>query len=193
LDADEVSARPGRRTRYGERLRGHLDKLDGDVRELLGQIADWPMLDELGAGGTARQRLTARQAENLLELLGVRAEGVQCDFKPLLISARKQADTLLDRAAGQAAKLVAEAQAYRLRREMIERTRAERFQRELDIWRASPNLYVLDRRLDVWDEVLPGMLKYVICVDPNLVEVWLNWERETRGISTSAFEGEEAK
>lgn len=176
--------------RLGRRLGEYAGKAGGDLGALLGQIADWSMLDELGAEGTARQRLAARQAENLLELLAVRDKGVRCDFKPLLAAARGRADALFGRATGQAAKLVAEAQGYRLRVEMAERTRAERFQREYDMWKACPELYVLDRRLDVWDAVLPGMVKYVICVDPDLVEVWLNWERETRGISTSAFEGE---
>ena len=184
---------PAAPARFGDKLRQHLAGADAALGELLGQIADWSMLNQLAfTGGTARQRLAARQAENLLELLSVRAEGVRYDFSPVRKAAHEQADALFARGAGQAAKLVAEAQAYRLRTEMTERTRAERFQRELDNWRASPNLYVLDRRLDVCDEVLPPMIKYVICVDPNLVEVWLNWERETRGISTSAFEGDEA-
>ena len=86
--------------------------------------------------------------------------------------------------------MVASAGAYRLGKEMSERTRAERFQRELVAWQASPNMYVLDRRLDAWDEVLPGMIKYVIGVNPRRVEVWLNWERESKGLQ-GAFEGAE--
>jgi len=67
---------------------------------------------------------------------------------------------------------------------MKERTNAEAFQRELLAYKASPNLYMLDRWLDVWDELLPGMKKYVLGIPRDRVEIWMNWEREK-----SAFEG----
>jgi hypothetical protein len=169
-------------------LRRRMDAMDKDMRALIDQIVDWPMLDELGPGGSPKQRLAARQAGNLLELLAILAEGTKFDFAPALSAAHSQADAMFARAAGDPARLVAEAGAYKVRIEMAERTRAERFQRELDAWKASPNMYVLDRRLDVWDEVLPGMLKYVIGVDPGKIEVWMNWEQESRGLE-SAFEG----
>ena len=171
-------------------LRQRMGAMDKDMRALIEQIADWPMLDELGPGGAPKQRLAARQAGNLLELLAILKEGTKFDFAPVLSAAHRQADAMFARAAGDPARLVAEAGSYKLRTEMAERTRAERFQRELDAWKASPNMYVLDRRLDVWDEVLPPMIKYVIGVDPNKIEVWMNWERESRGLD-SAFQGAE--
>ena len=36
---------------------------------------------------------------------------------------------------------------------------------------------VVDRWLDVWDKVLPDITKYVIGVDPDKVEIWLNLEQ----------------
>jgi len=184
--APQAAAQAG----YARLLRDRMAGLDNELRALIEQIVDWPMLDELASGGAPKQRLAARQAGNLCELLAILAEGTKFDFAPALSVARSQADAMFARAAGDPARLVAEAGAYKLRREMAERTRAERFQRELDAWKASPNMYVLDRRLDVWDEVLPGMIKYVIGVDPNKIEVWMNWERESRGLD-SAFEGAE--
>jgi len=171
-------------------LRQRMGAMDKNTRALIEQIADWPMLDELASGGAPKQRLAAQQAGNLLELLAILKEGTKFDFAPVLASAHRQADAMFARAAGDPARLVAEAGSYKLRTEMAERTRAERFQRELDAWKASPNMYVLDRRLDVWDEVLPPMIKYVIGVDPNKIEVWMNWERESRGLD-SAFQGAE--
>ncbi len=175
---------------YAQLLRRRMGEMDKDMRALIEQIVDWPMLDELGPGGAPKQRQAARQAENLLELLAILTEGTKFDFAPALLAAYSQADAMFARAAGDPARLVAEAGAYKVRREMAERTRAERFQRELDAWKASPNMYVLDRRLDVWDEVLPSMIKYVVGVDPNKIEVWMNWERESRGLE-SAFQGAE--
>jgi hypothetical protein len=171
-------------------LRDRMGAMDKDMRALIEQIADWPMLDELASGGAPKQRLAARQAGNLIELLAILSQGTKFDFAPALSAAHGQADAMFARAAGDPARLVAEAGSYKVRREMAERTRAERFQRELDAWKASPNMYVLDRRLDVWDEVLPPMIKYVIGVDPNKIEVWMNWERESRGLD-SAFQGAE--
>ena len=182
--APQAAAQAG----YARLLRDRMAGLDNELRALIEQIVDWPMLDELASGGAPKQRLAARQAGNLLELLAILKEGTKFDFAPALASAHSQADAMFARAAGDPARLVAEAGAYKLRTEMAERTRAERFQRELDAWKASPNMYVLDRRLDVWDEVLPGMIKYVIGVDPDKIEVWMNWERESRGLD-SAFEG----
>ncbi len=174
---------------YAKLLRQRMGALDKDMRALIEQIADWPMLDELGPGGAPKQRLAARQVGNLIELMAILAKGTKFDFAPALAAAHGQADAMFARAAGDPARLVAEAGSYKTRREMAERTRAERFQRELDAWKASPNMYVLDRRLDVWDEVLPGMIKYIVGVDPNKIEVWMNWERESRGLE-GAFEGD---
>ncbi len=186
-----ASAAPaGGQVKYAQLLRERMGALDEELKSLIGQIVDWPMLDDLGPGGTAKQQLATGQARNLLELLDVLKAGAKADLNTLTAQARRQADTLFARAAGEPAQKVANAGAYRLRTEMAERTRAERFQRELVAWQASPNMYVLDRRLDAWDAVLPGMIKYVIGVDPGKLEIWLNWERESRGLE-SAFEGAE--
>jgi regulator of protease activity HflC (stomatin/prohibitin superfamily) len=186
--AAATSAAASERGGFARLLRQRMDATDKDMRALIEQIADWPMLDELGPGGSPKQHLAARQAGNLLELLAILGEGTKFDFGPALSAAHSQADAMFARAAGDPARLVAEAGSDKTRREMAERTRAERFQRELDAWKASPNMYVLDRRLDVWDEVLPGMLKYVIGVDPGKIEVWMNWEQESRGLE-GAFGG----
>lgn len=173
---------------YAKHLRDRMGSLDDELKSLIGQIVDWPMLKDLGLGGTAKQQLATQQVRNLLELLDVFQSGAKADLAERTAQARRQADTLFARAAGEPAEKVANAGGYRLRTEMAERTRAERFQRELVAWKASPNMYVLDRRLDTWDEVLPGMVKYVIGVDPRKLEIWLNWERQGKGLQ-DAFEG----
>lgn len=186
-----ASAGPaGGKVKYAQLLRERMGELDKELKPLVGQIVDWPMLESLGLGGTAKERLAANQVRNLLELLDVFKDGPKADLATLTAQARQQADVHFARAAGESARMIASAGAYRLGKEMAERTRAERFQRELVAWQASPNMYVLDRRLDAWDAVLPGMIKYVIGVDPRRVETWLNWEREGKGLQ-DAFEGAE--
>jgi hypothetical protein len=65
--------------------------------------------------------------------------------------------------------------------------RAQAFERTVLAYQASPNIYMMDRWLSVWDEVLPGIRKYVIGVDRDKLEIWLNWERETEMLE-GAFE-----
>ena len=52
---------------------------------------------------------------------------------------------------------------------------------------------MLDRWLNVWDEVLPNVNKYVLGVDRNKVEIWLNWERETDLMSGVTFGADKPK
>jgi regulator of protease activity HflC (stomatin/prohibitin superfamily) len=181
-----------RRARLSERLREHLRQLpesEGDLRRELRQVASWPILDELEGGGTARQRLAAHQVEILLELLDVRAEGIECDFEPLLANAYGRANALFPRATGEALSIVVDATIKKRQKQMREWESAEKFQGELELFKACPSVFCLDRQLEVWEETLPGMIKYVIGVDPGKIEVWMNWEQqESRGLE-GAFEG----
>ncbi|GAF88144.1 unnamed protein product, partial [marine sediment metagenome] len=58
-----------------------------------------------------------------------------------------------------------------------ERARYESFRREQQAYRACPQVYCFDRQMDVWDEVLPDIRKYVLGVDPEKIELWVNVER----------------
>lgn len=42
--------------------------------------------------------------------------------------------------------------------------------------------------MDVWDEVLPGMRKYILGVDKDLIEIWLNWERDEAPMGGATLE-----
>ena len=91
---------------------------------------------------------------------------------------RGEAERKFEDATGQAEAVVAAARGKRWQTEMAERSRLDAFRKELPAYEASPNLYMLDRWLDVWDKVVPGMPKYVIGVDRQRLEIWLNLERE---------------
>jgi len=112
------------------------------------------------------------------------------DFSGHIAESRRDADELLLGAVGKPAVLLAEASAYRWSVELAERGRAEAFSRELTAFRASPNIYMLDRWLDVWDEVLPGMQKYVLGVDRDRIEIWLNLERGPGAVEDITWGGE---
>jgi len=178
------ATRPGRQAQdFPASLTRYLPQADEGTGQLLRELLADGSLDGLsGSGGTPKQRLARRYALHLLELLEIRSRADQFDFATRTRAARDRADTLFDRATGEPARKIAEANAYRVKREMAERAKAEAFRRELLAYRASPRMYVFDRWLDVWDEVLPNVTKYVVGVDPNRVEVWMNWERETRGL-----------
>jgi len=165
-----------------------LRKQDADLLRQLEQIGRDPLLRTLDApGGAAQQRLAGRYAAHLLDLLGAWADSEGFDFAGRAEAARNRADALFARAGGASASLVAAATSFRWRHEMGERARVEPFQKERLAYEASPDLYLLDRWLDVWDLVLPNMTKYVLGVDRDSVELWLNWERQSRGLE-GAFE-----
>ncbi len=109
--------------------------------------------------------------------------GVEALLKPALTKASADADNLLDSALGNSATRVAEAMAERWGREMAERGKAEAFANQLAAYTASPEIYVVDRYLDVWDEVLPGVTKYVLAVDRGKVQVWLDWTLQNQPLS----------
>ncbi len=107
------------------------------------------------------------------------------DLSPLVVKASLRAETLLATAGGGAAVALAKAQSYRWQKELSERGRADAFDREILAYNASPQIYMLDRWLDVWDEVLPNVTKYVIGVDRDKVEVWLNLEQSADTIEST--------
>jgi len=161
-----------------EALRVPAKQLGGSLGELLEDLSRWELLDEVcRAPATPKQRLAALYVRHVLDLLAAGADPAGFDFAAKSAGAREQADALFDRATGKPAQQVAQAQAYRQEREMSERTRAEAFQRELLAYHASPDMYMLDRWLDVWDEILPGMTKYILGVPRDQVELRMDWQR----------------
>ncbi|MCD6304624.1 MAG: hypothetical protein J7M21_06645 [Planctomycetes bacterium] len=164
--------------------------LPPDVRRLIQRLLDGGVPEQAFSGTTAPQRLAEMHLRHLLELLHLRQLGVAADLERPMAEARRLADAFFDRAMGEPAREVARAGAYRITREMSVRAEAEAFQRQILAYRASPNMYMFDRWLDVWDDVLPGMKKYVLGVDRDRVEVWMNWERQ-REVLEGAFQPEQ--
>jgi hypothetical protein len=109
------------------------------------------------------------------------------DLDQAIMDAQDRADSLFSRTVGRPAQMVAQAEGYRAARETTEMARARAFDSHVLAYEASPGVYMMDRWLDVWDEVLPGTRKYVIGMDRDQLEIWLNWERQTDVLESASF------
>jgi membrane protease subunit HflK len=160
-----------------------------EIKRLKEEIEEERRLGKLvGARKTATQKSLERQ-EAFLQLLEkiqkAQKQGAlnDSDLTAELEKARSNAETLFARVQGQAAVMIAEARSERWEKEFRERARAETFQIELMGLRAAPNLYRLSKRLDVLTEGLRDRRKYVLGLDRNSIEVWLNLEEPPQSIS----------
>ena len=167
---------------YARALAEYVGVAENDAASLDAELARERLL---GQQAPAKQQLRQDHAAHLALLQDLQKSS-EPDYPSLTAAARAHADELFDEASGQPAALVAQAVSYRWTRELAEQSRAAAFSRELLAYQASPNIYMLDRWLDVWDEVLPDITKYVLGVDRNKIEVWLNWER-TPGVMEGAL------
>jgi regulator of protease activity HflC (stomatin/prohibitin superfamily) len=81
--------------------------------------------------------------------------------------------------AGQAFALVAEAQAYRWRRENAVQGKAERFDKELAAFRASPRFFKLRKYLKALNEGLKDARKYVVAADAEKIPMVIEMDLKT--------------
>ena len=148
------------------------------VRENLADV-DKTIRQEQTLGRSARAHLDYRKQlqEYLSVLEAVRKSPGTFDYPARIARARRTANERFDRATGQPAVLVAEARAYRWVVEMKERGRSEAFRWEYEAYKNNKEVYMVDRWLDVWDEVLPGIVKYVVAGDRENIEIRLNLEK----------------
>jgi regulator of protease activity HflC (stomatin/prohibitin superfamily) len=119
------------------------------------------------------ERLKNDKAAKLLETLRADAEN-------------RADDRLAKLKTGSASVMIAQASAQRWRQELSERGKAESFARQTLLYEAAPQVYMLDRWLDAWDQILDGRHKRVIGLDPNRIEHWLKWEGQS-GVLPGVF------
>ena len=156
-----------------ERARTQLERLAGDIEQerLLGVLGP----DRL----TASQRLLATAQAHLEQLAQVRkgpAAFTPAKLDELVRGRSAEVERRLTLARGKAAVIIAQARAYRWGAEFSERNRAETFNVQMLAMRQVPNLYRLDRYLSMLGESLKDQKKYILALDPNQVELWLNLE-----------------
>ena len=192
----ELSSLAGLRDKpqaFAHELADYIARTGEDIRSLDEEIDRERLLGQIRPGKpTANQRLRQAYQSYLDVLVKLKSKG-DSDLPAQLANARVQADALFGKAAGGPAAEVAKAVADRWQAELVEQSRAELFTSELLAYKASPNIYRLDRWLDVLDKVLPGAAKYVLTVDREKFEIWLNWERQGGLMEGVRFEGEQGK
>jgi len=179
-------------SRIGKIVAEQIVRAQDNIRKLDEEIAQERLLG-LGREGderTAKQDLRKQYARHLEVLRSIEANPSNSALTGRIDEADKTVQKLFADIVGTPAKAVAEAETYRLDRELTEAARAAAFESELLAYRASPNMYMMDRWLAVWDEILPRVRKYVIGVDRRKVEIRLDL-RQQEEVMGRAFQEEE--
>lgn len=175
------------RTEQFRRLNELIRITRNDIETLEGEIAHERLL---GRVSPTRESLLEEQQQWLatLEDMSESLEaGRELNLEDSISEALALADARFAGAAGEAVAMYSRAQAYRWQKQIGERARAESFRREMLAYEASPEMYMLDRWMDVWDEALPRMHKYILGVDKDRIELWLNLERD-RAVLEGVYE-----
>ena len=143
------------------------------------EIAEEKLLGLVRDDQMTTQQVLRDVTGKYVELLNrIKSAPATFDYAGEIASMDTRITELFDSTSGQAAVLAAQAEAGRWWQELTERGRYESFLREVQAFRASPQVYALDRKLDVLDATLPKIRKYIIGTDRDRVEIRLNWEQE---------------
>ena len=188
---DSLKNLAGRPAALSAKLEEYLQAEKRDIEDLDAEVEGDRLLGRLRGGAETTATLLRRkhqahlaQLEDLKKRLG-KAEALDLDARVSI--AMKEADRLLAGTMGEPAARIAQAVAGRWTKELGERVRVESFERKLIAYKASPRLYVLERWLDVWDEFLPNLTKYVVGFDPQKMELRMNLEEESGAMARPTF------
>ncbi len=134
---------------------------------------------------TVAQKLLERQEAFLKILAHIRSRPANLEvfLGERIVMAEKEVADLFREVEGQAAVIIAKAQSYRWEKEFAERARAETFDAQLRCLKAAPRLYRFDKHLDAIAEGIKDQRKYILGVDREKVEIWLNMEKEQQDMS----------
>jgi len=171
----------------------YIRRSEDDVATLRREIEQERLmgLARKGEDRTSKQQLLQEHSRHLALLRRIQANLPALNLSEDIAAARRRAEEQFAEAVGEPAKVVAQAEAARIDKEITEAANARAFQRNLLAYQASPNMYMMDRWLDVWDEVLPGITKYVVATDKDQIEFWLNWESQTEILEGVTFQQEQ--
>ena len=101
----------------------------------------------------------------------------------------REANDLFGMIEGQAAVIIAMANAERWKNEFAERSRAETFDAHMMCLDAAPMLYKSDKYLDALGEGIKNQRKYLLGVDRERIEIRMNLEEPMQSISEAPLGG----
>ena len=174
---EELARLKGTPERFDPSVEEFIRHADGQIKALGLEIYREKLLGKKDSDLRMRFRLQKAYKEFLRNLNLAQKDREGFDYTARMEKADQAVKYLFFGLEGGPAKLIAEARAYRWERELKEQTDLETYRRKLLPYLAAPRVYMFDRYMDVLDETLPDMLKYVVGVDRDLLEVRLNLEQ----------------
>lgn len=171
---------------YIRRARSQIDALELELRRerLLGKREE---------ALRSRNRLLEgyREFVTALERAGENPQAF--DYEKALVSAQKDVERLFGRLEGEPAVMLSQARADRWETELRALTAVLEYQRKLLPFQAAPQVYLFNQYMNVLDETLPNLMKYVIGVDRDRLEVRVNLEQQRDILGEAAQIIEEAE
>ena len=183
----EQSARPKAAQEALRRANSELERLDQEIhyQRLLGRLRTAP-----ARPGSTRQRDRRSVTEKLRDKLKAHVDRLtalhpDCQTDHIakqLDAVNEQLVGLFSGIGGRAKVALAQARAQRWQVELAESGLASAFPAEMQIYRVAPTLYRQEKLLEVLAEALKDRKKYILAMDRNQVEVWVNLEEPVQGL-----------
>jgi regulator of protease activity HflC (stomatin/prohibitin superfamily) len=164
-------------------LRQSVADVDIDLNQYQPQLAQAKLMGRVDEADLWQTLYDANMAyRQLLEALRADRAGQADTLARAAAQAEQETERRLSEATAKVATKIAEARAFRWQKEIREGALAMEFARESLPYRnpAIRKVYLADRLYGTWEKVLPRARKYVIGVDPDRIESWLNYERPER-------------
>ncbi|MDY7009506.1 MAG: SPFH domain-containing protein [Planctomycetota bacterium] len=161
-----------------------IERIENEIADLEKQIHTEMLLGRHKPNeSTVTQELLKRQKKHLALLTKIQSDPGGFDLARQVAGMHEEIDNFFKDIRGTAAVTIARARADRWKTEFRERARAETFSAHLMGLQAAPSLYRLDKYLNVLTEGLQKRRKYILGVDRDRIEVWLNLEEPQESMS----------
>ncbi len=161
-----------------------IDRTGNEIADLEEQIHTEMLLGRHKPNeSTVAQELLKRRKKYLALLEKIQSDPDGPNLARQVVKAREEVDKLFKDVRGAAAVTIARARADRWKTEFRERARAETFGAHLLGLQAAPSLYQLDKYLNVMTEGLRKRRKYILGLDRDKIEIWLNLEEDQQSMS----------
>ncbi len=180
---ESLQSRQSGSAEFAARLAENIARTEDNIRTLTEEIRREELLGQ-GRGERADSRRELRHAyeQHLATLRQIEKDPAAFDFATNVAVAAAAAEDEFRQASGEPVQIVAESTAKRWETELHERAEAEVFDQRLRAHEANPQAYEVDAEQEAWEAVLPTMVKYVLGVDPDRVEFWMNLEKLDTGM-----------